>query len=308
MNILMAGGTGLIGNKLRSSAIFKDAFWKILTRKPNKYYAESHKNETFISLEDFYRNPMDFLKDIDLVINLAGQSIASFPWTKSKKETILNSRTVITETIVNGIYQLNNPDVVLLNASAVGYYGLQEDTSVVLDESSAPLQSPPGFISHVCQQWEAATLPLHQAANRVINLRFGMVLSPEGGIQKKLELPIKLWLAGPLGSGLQPVAWIALDEIPHIIRFLIDQKSIQGPVNIVAPEVVIQKEFIKSIAQIYNRKAIIPTPALIIRLFMGEFGNELLLHGQAIRPQKLQDAGYSFMFPTLDKYIQSIRL
>jgi hypothetical protein len=177
----------------------------------------------------------------------------------------------------------------------VGYYGDRGEEKI--DESSPPGD---GFLADVCRQWEAATQPARGAGIRVVNLRTGVVLSPKGGALAKMLLPFKLGLGGVIGSGNQYLSWITLDDLVRAVQFVIDQDSLQGPVNAVAPNPVTNREFTKTLGRVLHRPTFMPMPAFAARLAFGEMADEMLLGGARVLPKALMAANFSFAFPQLD--------
>jgi len=166
-----------------------------------------------------------------------------------------------------------------------------------LDESS-----PIGydFLSGICDQWEKATQSAQHAGIRIVHLRFGVVLSPKGGALAKMLLPFKLGLGGPMGSGKQMMSWIALDEIPQIIKHLIDNENISGAVNVVSPGAVSNYEFTKVLGKVIHRPTIFPLPSFAVKFLFGEMGETLLLGGQKVLPKQLIESGYDFKYSSLE--------
>jgi hypothetical protein len=184
---------------------------------------------------------------------------------------------------------------VLVSASAVGYYGDQGDASC--DETSP---GGTGFLAEVCAAWEAATAPAAETGIRVVNLRIGVVLSPQGGALAKMLLPFKLGGGGRIGSGAQYWSWIALDDLVAILQYCLDHDALRGPVNAVAPHPVTNRQFTTTLGQVLRRPTLVPMPALVARLVFGEMANALLLASTRVAPKRLMDAHYEFQHPTLE--------
>ena len=235
------------------------------------------------------------LADADAIVNLAGESIAAGRWTARQKEAILRSRVDGTRAIAAALSKPNGRPKILINASAIGYYGDRGDE--LLDESS-----PPGsgdFLADVCRQWEAAAEPAAQAGARVVAVRFGVVLSADGGALAKMLFPFRMGLGGKVGNGRQTMSWIALDDaVDAVTKCLVDD-TLSGPVNVVAPRPVTNYEFTKTLGHVLRRPTIFPLPALVARLAFGQMADELLLASQRVQPAKLLAAGYAFRYPDL---------
>ena len=235
------------------------------------------------------------LGSVDAVVHLAGAGIADKRWSTERKELIRSSRVQATEDLCRQLAQLEHKPKVLVCASAIGFYGNRGDESV--DETSP---QGDGFLANVVEQWEKATAPAREAGIRVVNLRFGVILTPAGGALKKMLLPFQLGGGGPLGSGQQYMSWVALDDVVGAIHHAIVTEDLSGPVNVVAPSPVRQKEFARVLGRVLKRPAFAPMPAFVARLLFGELANELLLEGQKVRPKELEESGYHFACPELE--------
>lgn len=235
------------------------------------------------------------LEGHDAVIHLAGENIASGRWTAKQKEKILNSRKEGTTLLCKTLASLKQPPKVLLSASATGFYGNRDPEEVVDEET--PMGS--GFLARVSEVWERAAQPARDAGIRVVHLRFGVVLSGQGGALGKMLPVFRLGVGGRLGDGRQMI-WIALDEIPYVVGFLLRREDLSGPVNLVAPRPVTNAEFTHTLGGVLHRPTMFPLPAFIIRLALGEMAEELLLNGSRVLPQKLSEAGYRFRWSDLE--------
>jgi len=218
---------------------------------------------------------------------------------------MLDSRTQGTRLISETLASLDNKPRVLVCASAIGYYGAQGDAELddygaqgdaELDET-APCGE--GFLPELCMQWERACQPARDAGIRVVNMRIGVVLSPKGGALKKMLLPFKLGAGGILGTGRQYFSWIALDDVIHATKFILNNENISGPVNLVSPQSVTNREFTKTLGSVLSRPTLFPMPAFAARLAFGEMADALLLTGARVTPQVLADQGYDFLHPSL---------
>jgi uncharacterized protein (TIGR01777 family) len=236
------------------------------------------------------------LEGFDAVVNLAGENIA-VKWTEDQKQKILQSRIESTKTLVNALIRLKRPPNILINASAIGYYGNRGDE--VCNEESSPGQ---GFLAEVCQQWEEAAHPAEEKGIRVVLLRIGIVLSPDGGALAKMLPVFKFGAGGKFGSGEQYMSWIAIDDLVGIILFTLNQENLKGPVNAVAPEPVRNVDFVKILGKTLNRPEILPVPETALKLLAGkEMAEEMLLSSTYVEPKKLLQSGYSFIYPNLEK-------
>ena len=241
------------------------------------------------------------LSDVDAIVHLAGENLAAHRWTEAAKARIRDSRIKGTRLLCETLAGLATKPSVLVSASAVGYYGDRGDKPV--DESSPPGR---GFLAELCQQWEAETNAARDADIRVVNLRLGVVLSPDGGALAKMLTPFKLGVGGVLGSGRQYLSWIALDDVVRAIQFALAAAAICGPVNAVTPQPVTNREFTKTLGQVLGRPTIFPLPAFAARLVFGEMADEMLLGGVRVEPQALRSAGFEFRYPELEPALRSM--
>jgi uncharacterized protein (TIGR01777 family) len=229
----------------------------------------------------------------DAVIHLAGESVVG-RWTEAKKKAIRDSRVEGTGSVATALAQTAAKPEVFVCASAIGFYGSRGDE--IVDEGSPPGQE---FLPEVCREWEQVSRVAADAGIRTVNIRIGLVLSPRGGALEKMLLPFKLGLGGRLGSGKQWWSWIHVDDIVGAIHQILQTQSLSGPVNLVAPNPVRNDEFTKILASELGRPAVLPMPAFAARLAFGEMARELMLSSQRVKPQKLENTGYSFRFPEL---------
>lgn len=241
--------------------------------------------------------PIDFT-GVDVVIHLAGESIAEGRWNQAKKDRIRTSRVDGTAALAKQLSETDNKPPVFLSASAIGFYG--DCSAEVLTEQS---KLGTGFLPEVCQEWENAS---KVDGTRVVQLRTGIVLSESGGALKKMLTPFKMGAGGILGSGKQYMSWIGLDDMVKAIRFIIDTPALEGPVNLVAPAPVTNHEFTKTLGSTLKRPTIAPMPAFAARILFGEMADALLLSGSNVIPEKLQRAGYRFKHEKLTDALQEI--
>ena len=280
MNILISGSHGLVGTALLTSL-------------------EEEGHQVARLGRDFAR-PIAF-EGIDAVIHLAGESIAEGRWNAAKKERIERSRVDGTTELSRLIAESSHKPRVFISASAIGYYGDRSDEK--LSEKSEPGS---GFLPAVCAKWEAATRPAEEAGVRVVKLRTGIVLSTQGGALNKMLFPFKMGGGGVLGSGQQYMSWISLDDMIGAIRFLLFDSSLEGPVNLVAPNAVTNHEFTKTLGKALGRPTVMPMPAFAARLLFGEMADALLLSSARVVPEKLSEAGYAFTHRDLQSALEDI--
>ena len=242
--------------------------------------------------------PAAVTEGAEAVVNMAGASIGGKRWTAERKRVIRESRTIPTRLLVDALAADAAPRV-LVNASAVGYYGPAEGE---VDESS-----PPGsdFLADTCVAWEREALRAREHGVRVVLLRTGIVLSADGGALPQMALPVKLFAGGPIGGGRQWIPWIHIDDEVGLVLLALDDPSVAGPLNATAPEPVRQRELVRAIGGALGRPVILPTPALVLRLAMGEMST-LALDGQRAVPRAALAAGYSFVHADVGEAMRDI--
>ena len=241
------------------------------------------------------------LNGVSAAVHLSGANLAPGRWTEKYKREIVSSRVQSTLALTGALTQLNPPPRVLVCASAIGIYGDRGDE--VLTEDSPPGE---GFIAETCVAWEAATRAAESAGIRVVNARFGVVLSPQGGALARLLPLFRLGLGGNLGSGREWMPWLSLRDAVGILRYCIDHEEIRGPVNFVAPSPITNADFTKALAATLHRPAILPAPAFALRLFFGEMADQALLASARVVPAKLVQAGYPFADPEISAALRSM--
>ena len=241
------------------------------------------------------------LDGINAVVHLAGENIAGSRWSAKVKEKIRSSRVQGTRVLCEGLAKMPRPPKVLVCASAIGFYGDRCDEE--LNEQSA---QGTGFLADVAREWEAATQPARDAGIRVVNLRFGVILSPKDGALAKMLLPFKLGGGGRVGSGKQYWSWISIDDAARAVHHALMTDSLSGPVNAVAPNPVTNGEFTKTLGRVLNRPTMVPMPAFAARLALGEMADELLLASTRVEPKELCGSGYEFRQPTLESALRHL--
>jgi len=296
MNILVSGSHGLIGSSLIP-------YLRNLGHNVVRLQREKGLEDQSSILWDPIGKTIDKepLNDIDAVIHLAGENVGSGKWNSSKRAAIRESRIEGTQFLCQTVASLASPPQTFISASAVGYYGNRGDT--LLRENSLPGD---GFLSGVCQDWEAASNILKGSSTRLVNARIGVVMSLDGGALQKMVTPFKLGIGGRLGSGTQYISWISIDDVVQALFHLLVHTELEGAVNLVAPNSITNLELTKALGAALNRPTVIPMPEVAVRGIFGQMGEELLLFSTRVEPKKLSDTGFNFQHPSIEDALASL--
>jgi len=290
MKIIVAGGSGFIGEPLVRRLLARGDDVSVLTRDPSKVQA----GRAVVWNPPSAGSWVDAVAASDVVINLAGENVGGGRWTESRKKRIVESRVTATSALVSAMSRQKRQT--LINASAIGFYGDRGDEP--LDENSAP---GPGFLAEVTKKWEALAREADTFA-RVVILRFGVVLAADGGALAKLLLPFRLFAGGPMGNGRQWMSWIDREDVLRMIEWSIDRSTVRGTYNVTAPNPATNRDFARAFGRTLHRPAILPTPGFALRLILGsEMANEMLLGGQRVMPKRAIEKGFAFAHPELDE-------
>ena len=290
LTILLSGASGLIGSTLIPFLTTGGHnVLKLVRRPPDKDKNEIYWDPASGKLD------LNAIAPIDIVIHLSGENIGEGRWTKEKKKRIINSRVKSTRLIAETISKMETPPKAFLCASAIGYYGNRGNT--VLTEADKPGDD---FISDVCRMWEKSADAAAQTGIRTVFLRFGIVLSPQGGALGKLLLPFQLGMGGKISSGRQFMSWIGIDDAVGAIHHTIFNDQITGPVNLVSPHPSTNKEFTRILSNVLSRPSCFTIPKKAIEIAFGkEMGRETILSSTRVKPAVLEKVGYQFRHPGL---------
>ncbi len=280
MKTLITGASGLIGSALVEYLFQQGHSIQCLKRNPH------NKNTPFWAIQSL---PDNSDAVFSAVIHLAGENVAQGRWTAAKKKRILQSRVDGTRELVDYISLLPVKPDVFLTASAIGFYGNRGDD--LISENSPGGE---GFLADVCRQWEQETKRLTTMNIRVVTLRFGMVLSPKGGALHKMIPPFKANLGGTIGSGKQYISWISIRDLVQIVDFIINNKQISGPVNIVSPIQTTNGELTKILGRALGSRPFLKIPAFVVKLIFGQMAKEMLLSSTRVTPTVLLENDYTF--------------
>lgn len=303
MKIAVTGSTGFIGSQLVKTLIEKGHSLILLVRNPDKarrlWSADQLAHVEIVPYQATASGDwQQVISGCDAVINLAGTPIAE-RWTPEYKDSILQTRQLGTQRLVEAIAQASSRPKVLINASAIGFYGTSE--TATFDE-----QSPSGqdFLAEVCRQWEGAAQKVTELGVRLVILRFGIVLG-NGGALAKMIPPFKLFAGGPLGTGRQWFSWIDRDDLVALIVFALEQESMQGTFNATAPQPVRMAELCQALGERLHRPSWLPVPDFALELLLGEAA-KVVLEGQQVLPKATQAAGFNFAYPEIRTSLQKI--
>lgn len=289
--ILISGASGLIGSALvEAFASRGNEVLRLVRRRPQS------ANE--IAWDPMRPLAAKLVSGFDAVIHLSGESVAG-RWTKVKKRRIRDSRVISAENLARALALAATKPAVFVAASAIGYYGDRGDE--VLTEPSAAGE---GFLPAVCREWESVTQAA--AGVRVVNLRFGIVLSRHGGALREMLLPFRWGLGGRIGNGRQWWSWIHMDDLVAAVFHTLENQDLRGAVNTVSPNPVTNAEFTRTLAHILGRPAIFAVPDFAVRFAFGEFANEGLLASARVLPAQLSQAGFRFRYPTLELALKNL--
>lgn len=287
----MTGATGLVGSHLRHYLSERGHEVSPLSRSESPVVL---KPSWCPERGDIFLRHGKGAPQLDAVIHLAGENIAQY-WSEKAKKKIRESRVNGTRLLCEALIKQGPPPKVLVSASATGIYGSRGNE--LLDEQSAP---GTGFLAEVCREWEAATEIASHNGIRVVNLRFGIVLSGRGGALKKMLPAFRLGIGGKLGDGQQYWSWIAMDDLLAVINLALASEGLRGPVNVVSPQPVCNIEFTKSLGSVLHRPAFFTVPKFALKLLMGQMADEALLCSFRVKPSKLEQLGFRFQFPELN--------
>lgn len=304
MNIFITGGTGLIGKALIDKLIERGNNITVLSR--NKEKAQKlFKNKVNVvqgdpSQKGDWQNIL-ISGGFDSIINLAGEAVTSKRWTEIEKNIIYESRTKTTENIIDSIKKIPNKPKSLINASAVGYYGFQQDDREINENETIGKD----FLSYLCRDWEDKARKAEKLGLRVVRLRIGIVLSENGGALEKMVIPFKLYAGGHIGDGKQWIPWVHINDVVSMIIFSIDNENIKGPINLTSPNPVRMKDFCKEMGKVINRPSWLPVPSITLKATFGEMA-DIITSGQRAIPQKALTNGYKFQYENVEEALKNL--
>ena len=296
-SVVIAGGSGIVGSRL--SNILKKAGYSVFILTRNK--VKTQKLEHFIHWDIENGIIDDQFAEADIIINMAGSGIAEGRWTTKRKKEAINSRLDTTQLLISEVKKRKMNIDSYISASAIGYYGdggdklLREEDGVQTDE----------FLSQVCVAWEDAASKASSITDKVCILRIGTVLSPSGGALEKMDITVPFGVANYIGNGKQLLSWIHLDDLCQMVQHCMEQ-PLNGIYNAVAPEVISNKDFARSLRDVINPKALVlPAPAFGVKMIFGEMAR-VVLNSSNVSADKIQAAGFKFSYPTIDQALSQL--
>jgi uncharacterized protein (TIGR01777 family) len=299
MNVFITGGSGFVGSNLTRFLVDKGFDVTIMARHPKR--GRGIPTKVNLLAADSTK-PGDWQKEVaghDVLINLAGVSVFK-KWDDSYKKLLRDSRLLTTRNLVDAIPDGAGKTMTLVSASGAGYYGPTKDEE--LTEAS-----PPGsdFLANLARDWEAEAMKAREKGVRVVTTRFGIVLGKGGGALSQMILPFRFFAGGPMGDGQQWVSWIHIEDLCRAELFIIQNTGLSGPMNFTAPVPVRNSDLAKAIGKTLKRPSFMPAPAFMLKLALGEFGS-VLLEGQRAVPKVLEEQGFKFNFPRIDKALEDL--
>jgi uncharacterized protein len=304
MKIAISGATGFVGSRLVERLHTEGHRILVLTRNPT-FAQKVFPSPAFPNLEIIAYTPtvsgtwQDAIAGCNGVVNLAGEPIAEGRWTPERKQEILNTRKLGTQKIVEAIAKANPRPSILVNTSAIGYYGTSETASFNEDSASGN-----DFLSQVCQEWEQEASKVKDTNVRLVILRFGIVLG-NGGALGKMITPFKLFAGGPIGSGQQWFSWIHLDDIVGLIIQSLTKSTMEGVYNATAPQPVRMNDLSTTMGNVMNRPSWLPVPGFAIEAILGD-GAKVVLEGQKVLPKRTLESGFEYQYPNLQSALTQI--
>lgn len=300
--ICITGASGLVGSRLAQRLHESGRKLIVVGRSPERLDRQFPFAQRCLDWNGLATLPAS---ELSAIVNLAGASVMAKTWSPAYKQEMTASR--IDATARCAELCISAPHVDLLNASAISAYGFYvEDGHAFSEDDVSRRSGRVTFLQTLIDAWEEATEPAHAAGARVVLLRLGVVLTPRDSVLPMLAKSFRYFIGGPIGTGRQVISWISVEDLVSALVFLLDNRDIVGPVNLVAPGAVRNEEFSQALGQALGRPSVVRTPGLVIKALMGQMGDELVLHGQRVSPQKLLDAGFVFEHADISDYLRAV--
>ena len=301
MRILVVGGTGLVGKRLCAALALAGHDLRAVSRNVPRSVPHLPPGTDLRPLPKTDDEWTSLVDGCNAIFNLAGEGLVEGRWSEDRKKSLRDSRVSLTDSLVRACGATVRRPRVLVNASAIGFYGPHGDED--LNESSAPGDD---FLAEMCVAWEQAALAAKDVGLRVVTVRIGVVLSMNGGSLGKMLPPFRLGLGGPFGTGDQYFSWVHEDDLTGLLIHALDNESVEGAMNCTAPNPVRNGEFAKTLGGILNRPAFLSPPDFVIRLALGEVADAILLTGQKVLPAVAQKTGYKFRYETAEDALRAL--
>jgi uncharacterized protein (TIGR01777 family) len=305
MRVFVTGATGLVGTRLVRKLRERNDYVVVLSRRPDFARARFDSACVIVEGDPMQAGPwMEATHDCDAVVNLAGENVFARRWSSDFKALLSNSRVKSTENVVKALAQHPRTTAggakVLVNASAIGYYGPHGEEELTED-------SPPGgdALAAICMGWEKAAREVEGSGVRLAVIRVGVVLDKEGGALKKMLTPFKMFAGGPVGSGKQYVSWIHHADLIGLFLLALDNAEARGPINGTAPQPVTNKQLAKALGKVLHRPSILRTPKFMLRVVLGQVAT-LITTGQRVLPRKAMQLGYSFQYADIEGALREV--
>jgi uncharacterized protein (TIGR01777 family) len=299
--VAICGASGMVGTRLVQRLHEKSWPLVLVGRTPQRLKQKFPFAADYCSWEEFSAYPAE---DLGVVINISGAGVSDQPWSDAYKQVMTDSRLNTTNTCVEVCKQ--NPEIRLINASAVSAYGFYGDDHEAFSEADTDRRTGTCFLQELIDQWEQATEPAVKAGNRVALLRIGVVFDRNEGGLPAMATPFHYFLGGKSGTGKQIMSWVSLRDLVAAIEFIFDHPHLNGPINIVSPGACSNRVFAQSLGKALGRPSFVPAPAFLIKALMGQLGQELVLTGQRVSPRKLLEAGFVFQDQDIEQCLREI--
>ncbi|WP_017301562.1 TIGR01777 family oxidoreductase [Nodosilinea nodulosa] len=299
--VVVCGASGLVGTRLVQLLHEKSCPLVLVGRTPQRLKQKFPFAADCYSWEEFSASPA---QELGVIINLSGASVGEQSWSDAYKQVMTDSRLNATKICVEVCKQ--NPDIRLINASAVSAYGFYDHDHEAFSEADRDRRTGTCFLQEMIDQWEQATEPAVEVGNRVALLRIGFVLDGDGGALPTMAAPFRYFLGGKSGTGKQIMSWVSLRDLVAAIEFIFDHPDLNGPINIVSPGACSNRVFAQSLGKALGRPSFVPAPAFLIKALMGQLGQELVLTGQRVSPRKLLEAGFVFQDQDIEQCLREI--
>jgi uncharacterized protein (TIGR01777 family) len=302
MKILVLGGTGSIGTQLIEKLLKRDNEVYVFTRNEkkarrlfgDKVFVQQWRTDDYIILQEYAHK-------VEVVINLAGENIGKKRWKGDQKRKILSSRVNIGKALSFALKQSQDKPYLLIQSSAVSYYGFSEDKEFTEDSPNGE-----GFLPMVTKQWEESVRNVEEDNTRKIFIRTGIVLGKSGGMLPQMIKPFSYFIGGPLGSGRQWLSWVHIDDATEAIVQLAEKDGLSGAFNLTAPNPVTMKEFARILGKVMKKPSWLPVPAFLLKAVFGDMSRETMLQGQKVMPKRLQELGFEFKYPGLEEALHDL--